>query len=72
MIIIMTGENFRKLGFWSQLVLLALIDWATLRSFFKEQTPWYHWFGFCSVNILLLTLTFYMARWLRDNRPQKL
>ena len=35
----MTGDSFIKLGFWSQLVLLALVDWGSIRAFMNEPVP---------------------------------
>ncbi len=64
----MTGEGFRKLGFWSQLVLLGLIDWATIHAFRKEDVPAYHYVGFVTMNLVLLTLSVVMWRWLRTQR----
>ena len=67
---LITGEGFRKSGFWSQLVLLGLIDWATIHAFQHEKghVAWYHYVGFALVNVLLLWLTWIVWRWLK---PQK-
>ncbi|MDP6935011.1 MAG: hypothetical protein QGG40_18965 [Myxococcota bacterium] len=61
----MTGDLFIKLGFWSQLVFLALVDWGTLVAFSNQPPPWYHWAGFVVVNLLCLTATVFVWRWLR-------
>ena len=61
----MTGDDFIKLGFWSQLVLLALIDWGTVAAFIREDVPWYHYVGFAVVNVVLLALTWKIGRWMR-------
>lgn len=61
----MTGEGFRKSGFWSQLVLLILVDAATVNAFFKQQVAWYHYVGFVVVNVVLIWLTVIVWRWLR-------
>ena len=60
-----TGEGFRKSGFWSQLMLLGLIDWATVYAFLHQPVAWYHYAGFAAVNVLLLWLTVIVWRWLR-------
>jgi hypothetical protein len=66
----LTGEGFRKSGFWSQLVLLGLIDWATIHAFLHEKVGWYHYVGFVAVNVCLLWLTVIVWRWLRtQNSP---
>jgi len=64
----MTGDSFMKLGFWSQLVLLALVDWATLTAFFEHGAAGYHYVAFAAVNIVLLWLTAIVWRWLRVQR----
>jgi hypothetical protein len=64
----MTGEGFRKLGFWSQLVLLGMVDAATLGAFRKQDVAWIHYAGFVVVNVGLLYLTYVVWKWLR---PQK-
>ena len=60
-----TGEGFRKSGFWAQLVLLLLVDWATVYAFLRQPVPWYHYAGFVVVNVVLLGLTVLMWRWLK-------
>lgn len=65
-----TGDDFIKLGFWSQLVLLALIDWGTIHAFSHEPVAWYHYVGFASVNVGLLWATYVMWKWLRPQRSQ--
>lgn|GEM_PF-5208550 len=64
----MTGDQFIKLGFWSQLILLAIIDWGTIVAFSKEDVAWYHYAGFTVVNGGLLWLTWVLWRWMRDKR----
>ncbi len=64
----MTGEGFRKSGFWSQLVLLGLIDWATIYAFSRQQVAAYHYVGFIAMNVVLLGLTVVVWRWLRHQR----
>ena len=49
----MTGESFRKAGFWVQLLLLGLVDWATVLAFIKQDVAWYHYMGFVVVNFLV-------------------
>ena len=67
-----TGEGFRKAGFWSQLVLLGLIDWASVYGFLREDVPAYHYVGFVIMNVALLALTVVMWRWLRAQRSPPL
>ena len=64
----MTGETFRKSGFWSQLVLLGLIDWGTVHAFRREEVAYYHYIGFVVMNVVLLGLTVVVWRWLRHQR----
>jgi hypothetical protein len=59
------GDKFIKLGFWSQLVLLALVDWGSILAFMNQDVPWYHYVGFTVVNVGLLWLTWVMWRWLK-------
>jgi hypothetical protein len=66
------GDKFIKLGFWSQLVLLALIDWGTIVAFTKTDVAWYHYIGFTVVNIVLLWLTWIMWKWLRPQHEPRL
>ena len=65
-----TGEGFRKSGFWSQLVLLALIDWATIYAFLHQDVAWYHYVGFVVVNVFLLWMTVIVWRWLKPQTSQ--
>jgi hypothetical protein len=64
----MTGDDFIKLGFWSQLVLLALVDWGTLLAFARGGVPAYHYLGFAVVNVVLLAAAWKMWGWLRTKR----
>ncbi len=64
----MTTDGFIKLGFWSQLVLLFLVDWGSIAAFMREPTPWYHYVGFCVVNLVLLSMTYMMWGWLKHQR----
>tara|TARA_B100000530_G_scaffold190121_1_gene120595 strand:+ start:55 stop:282 length:228 start_codon:yes stop_codon:yes gene_type:complete len=61
-------DAFIKLGFWSQLVLLFLVDMGTVMAFMKEPVPWYHYVGFCVVNAALLYITYRTWGWLRHQR----
>ena len=65
---VMTGDSFIKLGFWSQLVLLGLVDWGTVYAFSTQNVAWYHYLGFVVVNAILLFATFKMWPWLRQQR----
>ena len=65
---VMTGDSFIKLGFWSQLVLLGLVDWGTLYAFSTQDVAWYHYVGFVLVNVMLLWVTYKMWPWLRQQR----
>jgi hypothetical protein len=62
------GDKFIKLGFWSQLVLLFLVDWGSLLAFAKYEVGWYHYVGFTVVNGLLLWATWVMWGWLKPQR----
>ena len=65
----MTGDGFIKLGFWSQLALLVLVDWGTLAAMQAEpHVPWYHYVGFVLVNMVLLGATWKMWTWLAPRR----
>jgi hypothetical protein len=67
----MTGDDFIKLGFWSQLILLVLIDWGTLIAFAAEpEVAWYHYAGFGTVNVVLLWATWVMWTWLKPQRSE--
>ncbi len=68
----MSPDGFIKLGFWSQLVILVLVDWGTLVAFQNEAPPWYHIVGFVAVNAVLLGLTWLMWRWLRDRTTHEI
>ena len=65
----MTADGFIKLGFWSQLVLLLLVDWGTLASFARGHGSWPHYIGFAVVNLILLYLTWIVWGWLSDKKP---
>ena len=62
------GDKFIKLGFWSQLVLLILVDWGSILAFARHDVVWYHYVGFAVVNVVLLWATWLMWAWLK---PQK-
>ena len=67
----MRGDDFIKLGFWSQLVLLALIDWGTLVAWKAEpNVAWYHYVGFTVVNLFLIWATWVMWTWLKPQRSK--
>jgi hypothetical protein len=66
------GDKFIKLGFWSQLVLLLLVDWGSLAAFAKYDVAWYHYVGFAVVNISLLWATWVMWGWLKPQRTEAL
>lgn len=69
----LTGDSFIKLGFWSQLVLLGLVDWGTLVAFsHADEVPTVHYVGFALVNIMLLSATAVMWRWLKPARSPHL
>ncbi len=61
-------DDFIKLGFWSQLVFLALVDWGTVHAFLREPTPWYHWLAFGVLNLALLFATWKIWAWLKHER----
>ena len=62
------GDKFIKAGFWSQLILLALVDWGSILAFMRYDVAWYHYIGFTVVNAVLLYATYVMWVWLK---PQK-
>ena len=64
----LTTDGFIQVGFWSQLVLLVLVDWGSLASFARETPPWYHVVGFVVMNTVLLSCTWVMWRWIRVQR----
>ena len=66
----MNGDTFIKAGFWSQLVLLFLVDWGSILAFMKGPVPWYHYVGFCVVNVVLLGITWKTWGWLRHQRTE--
>ena len=59
------GDKFIKLGFWSQLILLALVDWGSILAFMEHPVAWYHYVGFALINIGLLYATYVMWGWLK-------
>lgn len=66
------GDRFIKLGFWSQLIFLILVDWGSLLSFAKGEVPWYHYAGFTVVNVLMLWATWVMWGWLKPQKAERL
>jgi hypothetical protein len=68
----MTGEGFRKLGFWLQLVLLGLVDWGTVVAFSRHEVPAIHYVGFGLVNAGLLGATIVVWRWLPSKSPKEI
>ncbi len=65
------GDKFIKAGFWSQLILLVLVDWGSLLAFARYDVAWYHYLGFITVNVGLLYATYVMWGWLKPQRtPQ--
>ena len=64
----LTADRVIKTGFWTQLVLLALVDWGTIHAFSRNEVPWYHYLGFGLVNVVLIALTVVMWRWLRGQK----
>lgn len=59
------GDKFIKVGFWSQLILLFLVDWGSILAFMRYEVPWYHYLGFILVNGVLLYATYVMWVWLK-------
>lgn len=43
-----------QLGFWTQLVLLVLVNWGSLAAFARHGAPWYHVVGIVVVDASLL------------------
>jgi len=62
----MNGDDFIKVGFWSQLVLLGLVDWGTIYAMRTQDVAWYHYVGFALVNSVLLWATWRLWPWLRE------
>jgi len=65
------GDKFIKLGFWSQLILLALVDWGSILAFMRYDVGWYHYLGFALVNGVLLWLTWVMWKWLKPQTSSR-
>ena len=65
------GDKFIKLGFWSQLILLVLVDWGSILAFTRMDVAWYHYIGFAVVNIVLLWLTWVMWKWLKPQQEPR-
>jgi len=63
-----TADSFIKLGFWSQILFLGLVDWGTLVAFSNEPPAWQHWLAFGVVNVVLLATAVVVWRWLRERR----
>jgi len=71
-----------QLGFWSQIVLLGLVDWGTLYWWNKDWSPrgsdpsvvvthgipWYHVVGLVVMNVVLLTSAAFTWRYLSRQR----
>ena len=66
-----TGEGFRKTGFWLQLVLLGLVDWGTVVAFTRQDVAAIHYIGFGVVNVGLLSATIMVWRWLPSESPKE-
>ena len=58
-------DKFIATGFWSQLILLVLVDWGSLHAFYKGHGIWYHYIGFALVNIILLYSTYVVWGWMK-------
>ena len=67
----MTGEAFRKTGFWIQLVLLGLVDWGTVVAITRHEVAAIHYVGFGLVNAALLCATVLVWRWLPSQSPKE-
>ncbi len=61
-----SGDDFIKLGYWSQLVLLGLVDWGTLAAFADGQGSVFHYVGFSILNVILLVGWWFGWQWLKD------
>jgi hypothetical protein len=70
----MTTDRFIRLGFWSQLVLLFLVDWGTVTVWMRgsDPVPWYHVAGFVLVNLALLVGTYRMWGWMERQQSEPL
>ena len=62
------NDKFIAVGFWSQVVLLFLVDWGSLAAFRRHGAPWYHLVGFAVVNVVLIFSTALMWTWMRRAR----
>ena len=59
-------DRFIAAGFWSQLILLVLVDWGSLASFMRGDGSWPHYVGFVIVNVVLLYSTWTVWGWMRN------
>lgn len=62
----MTADGIIRAGFWMQILLLGLLDLASLFAFARQSVAWYHYGGFVAVNVLLIALSVVMWRWMRE------
>lgn len=61
-------DKFIAAGFWSQLILLILVDWGSIASFLRGDGAWYHYIAFVVVNVVLLTATWRVWGWMQTAR----
>ncbi len=64
----MNVDTWIRIGFWSQLVLLFLVDWGTVLAFSRMEVAFGHYLGFAVVNVILLSLAWHMWGWLKTKR----
>lgn len=57
--------RFVEAGFWSQLVLLGLVDWASISAMQSQGGTVGLWAGLLALNAVLLLVAFVMLRWMR-------
>ncbi len=62
------GDWVRRMGFFSQLVFLLLVDWGSLHAFERDGAAWFHYAALIALNVVLLAAAFFVYRWLRTVR----
>jgi hypothetical protein len=64
------ADKLIRVGFFAQILLLILLDWASLSAFRKEGVPWYHVVGFAVVNIVLIFAAALMWNWMKGRSSE--
>lgn len=63
-----TTDGFIMLGFWSQVLVLILLDWGTIVAMRKEIVPWYHYVGFVLMNAACVWAIVKVYKWLQPHQ----